>query len=156
MRYCNIAISQKKRKAMQQSTGFSLCMLSDQPLNTKEKIMDIVFIQQLAVSTTIGVYEWEKKIKQKLLFDLEIASDVEVAAATDDINDAIDYAVVSDTITRYVEQNQFELIETVAEAVANIVLTDFAASWVSLTIQKPGAVENALTVGVKITRQKTA
>ncbi|MFT4927732.1 MAG: dihydroneopterin aldolase [Phenylobacterium sp.] len=118
--------------------------------------MDIVFIQQLAVNTTIGVYEWEKKIKQKLLFDLEIASDVGVAAATDNIDDAIDYAVVSDTITRYVEQNQFELIETVAEAVANIILTDFAANWVSLTIQKPGAVENALTVGVKITRQKTA
>lgn len=131
-------------------------MLSDQPSNTKEKFMDIVFIQQLAVNTTIGVYDWEKKIKQKLLFDLEISSNAAHAAINDNIDDTIDYAKVSDAITRYVEQNQFELIETVAEAVANIILNDFSANWVSITLQKPGAVENALTVGVKIIRQKNS
>ena len=125
-------------------------------ITPKKKFMDIVFIQQLAVNTTIGVYEWEKKIKQKLLFDLEIAGDVAHAAASDDIKDTIDYAEVSNAITTYVEQNQFELIETVAEAVANIVLNDFAAKQVSITLQKPGAVANALTVGVKIIRQKNS
>lgn len=119
-------------------------------------MMDIIFIQQLAVSTTIGVYEWEKKIKQKLLFDLEIAADASRAATTDNINDTIDYATVASAITEYVEQHQFELIETVAETVAGIILNDFAATQVTITLQKPGAVENARSVGVKIVRQKSA
>jgi dihydroneopterin aldolase len=116
--------------------------------------MDILFIQQLALSTTIGVYDWEKKIKQKILVDLQMSSDVSHAAASDNINDTIDYANVSDAITRHVEQNTFELIETVAQIVADMVLDDFGAQWVSVTIQKPGAVQNAQSVGVKITRQK--
>lgn len=115
--------------------------------------MDTVFIQQLAVKTTIGVYDWEKKIKQQLLFDLQMSSDITHAAASDNINDTIDYATVASTITKYVEDNQFELIETVAEKVAQIILNDFPVSEVSITLQKPGAVPNAQTVGVKITRQ---
>lgn len=116
--------------------------------------MDIVFIQQLAVKTTIGVYDWEKKIKQQLLFDIEMSCDISNAASSDDIDNTVDYAVVSDTITQYVEQHQFELIETVAEKTAEIILSKFAVTRVAITLQKPGAVKNAQSVGVKIVRQK--
>jgi dihydroneopterin aldolase len=116
--------------------------------------MDTVFIQQLAVKTTIGVYDWEKKIKQQLLIDIQMSSDITGAASSDNIDDTIDYAVVASTITCFIEQNSFELIETVAEKVAAIILNDFAVTQVSLTLQKPGAVQNAQSVGVNITRQK--
>lgn len=116
--------------------------------------MDTVFIQQLAVKTTIGVYDWEKKIKQQLLLDIEMSSDINNAAASDHIDDTIDYAVVASTITQFIESRQFELIETVAQQCADIILNDFAASQVTITLQKPGAVENAQSVGVKITRKK--
>jgi dihydroneopterin aldolase len=118
--------------------------------------MDTVFIQQLAVKTTIGVYDWEKKIKQQLLLDIEMSSNITDAASSDNIDDTIDYASVASTITCFIEQNSFELIETVAEKVAAIILDEFAVSQVSITLEKPGAVENAHTVGVRITRHKTS
>jgi dihydroneopterin aldolase len=116
--------------------------------------MDCIFIRQLAVKTTIGVYEWEKKIKQQLLIDLEMSCDITHAGQSDNLDDTIDYAQVASMITEFVEQNAFELIEKVAEGISAIILTDFAVSTVTITLQKPGAVKNAQTVGVKITRQK--
>ncbi|MCJ8275091.1 MAG: dihydroneopterin aldolase [Psychrosphaera sp.] len=117
--------------------------------------MDTVFIRQLAVSTTIGVYDWEKTIKQQLLIDIDMVSDIKDAAASDNISDTVDYAVVSNTITDYVQGNQFELIETVAQNIADIILNDFPVTQVTITLQKPGAVKNAQSVGVKIMRQKS-
>ena len=130
---------------------------SKQPCQIIENtLMDTVFIQQLAVKTTIGVYDWEKKIKQQLLLDIEMSSNITDAASSDNIDDTIDYASVASTITCFIEQNSFELIETVAEKVAAIILDEFAVSQVSITLEKPGAVENAHTVGVRITRHKTS
>ena len=87
--------------------------------------MDKVFVQGLEVLTTIGVYEWEKGIKQKLRFDLEMAHDNKPAAAKDDIRKALDYATLSQKVTLYAEQHQFELVETMAEQVAQLILTEF-------------------------------
>lgn len=116
---------------------------------------DSVLIQQLSVKTTIGVYEWEKKIKQTLLFDITMLHDTMAAAKSDNINDALDYFEVSKAVTEYVQGNAFELIETVANRVAELILTQFNVSEVAIKLLKPGAVENAASVGVSITRKQT-
>lgn len=117
--------------------------------------MDCIFIKQLAVSTTIGVYDWEKEIKQQLIFDIEMFGDFSRAGSTDALNDTIDYAEVSSRITSFVEQNSFELIEKVAESAAQIILDEFNTDKVTIHLLKPGAVANAQTVGITITRQNT-
>ncbi|WP_199609428.1 dihydroneopterin aldolase [Flocculibacter collagenilyticus] len=114
--------------------------------------MDKVFITQLKTDTTIGVYDWEKKIKQSLYFDIEMLTDTSVAAKNDDIKAAVNYAEVSEKVTKYVESRAFELIETVCEQLAQLILTSFNVQQVTIKVDKPGAVENAQSVGVEITR----
>jgi len=114
--------------------------------------MDTVFIEQLAVKTTIGVYEWEKKIKQKLVLDIKMQHDCEPAAINDDIKLALDYFEVANTVTNYISNGQFELIEKVADDVAKTILIKFLVKEVTVTVRKPGAVSNAAAVGVTITR----
>ena len=115
--------------------------------------MDKVFIRGLEVLTTIGVYEWEKGIRQKLCFDLEMGFDNRPAAATDDINLALDYATLSRKICDHAQGKIVELVETMAEQVAALVLEDERVQWVKVTLTKPGAVPNAAGVGVEILRQ---
>ncbi|RJG40083.1 dihydroneopterin aldolase [Motilimonas pumila] len=114
--------------------------------------MDRVFIHSLEVLCTIGVYEWEKTIKQKLVFDLELAFDNRPAASSDDIHLALDYAVLSQRVCEFANNNTFELIETMAERAAAMILTEFNVAGVELTLSKPGAVPMAANVGVKIVR----
>ncbi|MFM4968748.1 dihydroneopterin aldolase [Aeromonas veronii] len=116
--------------------------------------MDKVFIRGLEVLTTIGVYEWEKGIRQKLRFDLEMGFDNRPAAATDDINLALDYADLSNKICEHVSGKVVELVETMAEQVAMLVLADKRVQWVKVTLTKPGAVPNAAGVGVEILRHR--
>ena len=114
--------------------------------------MDIVFIKSLEVLTTIGVYEWEKEIKQKLVFDLDLGFDNKPAALNDDINKALDYAVLSQKVIEFAQDNHFELIETMAERVAALILDEYKLPWLRVTLSKPGAVAAAATVGVQIER----
>jgi dihydroneopterin aldolase len=114
--------------------------------------MDIVFIEQLSVITTIGVYDWEQTISQKLVFDVEMAWDNRVAAASDDVNDCLSYADVSEAIINHVAGSRFALVERVAEEVATLLLTRFGSPWVRIKLSKPGAVAQALQVGVIIER----
>ncbi len=114
--------------------------------------MDIVFVQQLEISSVIGVYEWEKTIQQKLLIDLELATDIRAAAAADDIRQTLDYAVICQEVTALVQAQPIELIETVAERIAKMLLERFATPAVSVRVCKPGAVPAAATVGVFIRR----
>lgn len=114
--------------------------------------MDIVFIKQLKVETTIGAYEWEKTIKQTLLLDLEMAWDNTAPALQDDLTKALDYATVSQRITDWLGLQKIELIETVAERIAQILLNEFSIKWLRLTVHKPDAVVNAAGVGVTIER----
>lgn len=114
--------------------------------------MDSVFIKGLRVETVIGVYDWEREITQKLLFDLEMATDNRVAAASDDVSDTLDYDRISRRIEEYVSASSFKLIETLAERVAALVLEEFSISRVTLTVHKPGAVDIADDVGVTIER----
>ncbi|MDX1536921.1 dihydroneopterin aldolase [Arsukibacterium sp.] len=114
--------------------------------------MDIVFIKQLQVDTIIGVYDWEKSIQQRLLLDLTLTADQRNAAARDDISLTLDYAVIAEKVTALITAEPIELIETVAEKVAAMLLTEFATSKVEVTVSKPGAVAQAQTVGVHIVR----
>ncbi|MEL4012892.1 bifunctional dihydroneopterin aldolase/7,8-dihydroneopterin epimerase [Dryocola clanedunensis] len=114
--------------------------------------MDIVFIEQLTVITTIGVYDWEQTIDQKLVFDIEMAWDNRAAASSDDVNDCLSYADVSEAVISHVAGGRFALVERVAEEVAQLLLARFNSPWIRLKVSKPGAVAQAANVGVVIER----
>lgn len=114
--------------------------------------MDKVLIRQLKIETVIGVYEWEKKINQSLLLDLDMAWDNRPAAATDDYQYALCYETVSNRLTALITERPIELIETVAEMVATCVMSEFGVTWVKVVVMKPGAVPTAAAVGVEIVR----
>lgn len=114
--------------------------------------MDIVFIEQLTAITTIGVYDWEQTIKQKLVIDIEMAWDNRKAAASDDVNDCLSYADVRDTVLNLLENGRFALVERVAEELAQRLMQQFSTPWVRIKVGKPGAVAQAASVGVIIER----
>lgn len=113
---------------------------------------DRVLIEGLTISTTIGVYDWEKKIKQKLILDLEMAWDNQPAGKSDDISLCLDYFQVSQTISTFIQSSKFELIECVAEQVADLVIIKFGVKWIKVKVSKPGAITNANNVAVLIER----
>ncbi|AQP36917.1 bifunctional dihydroneopterin aldolase/7,8-dihydroneopterin epimerase [Vibrio anguillarum] len=114
--------------------------------------MDKVFIEQLTVITTIGVYDWEQEIKQKLVLDIEMAHDNQPAGKSDDVSDALDYAQVSQAVIAHIENGRFLLVERVAEEVAELLMQRFSVPWVKIRLAKPGAVAQASSVGVIIER----
>lgn len=114
--------------------------------------MDIVFIEQLTVYTTIGVYEWEQGIQQKLVLDVEMAWDNQQAARSDDVRDCLSYADVAEVILGHLNGQRFALVERVAEEIADLLLTHFQTPGVRIKVAKPGAVAQAAQVGVRIER----
>jgi dihydroneopterin aldolase len=116
------------------------------------KAMDIVYIRALRIDAVIGIYEWERHTRQMLVFDLEMGADIARAAATDRIEDTLDYKAVAKRLIRFVEASEFGLVETLAERCAQIVREEFGVPWVRLTINKAGAVRGADAVGVVIER----
>lgn len=115
-------------------------------------MQDIVFIESLRVQTVIGVFDWEREIRQTVSLDLEMAFDIRKAAASDDIADTLDYKAVSKRLIRFVEDSEFQLVESLAERCATIVLEEFPVSWLRLKLSKPGAVRGSSAVGVVIER----
>jgi len=114
--------------------------------------MDIVFIADLRIETIIGIYDWERVTPQTVRLDLEMGWDNRAPAAGDDIAKALDYKSVSHRIVDYIRESQFLLVETMAEKVAEIVMTEFGSPWVRVRVAKPGAVRGAAEVGVEIER----
>ncbi|MEI6897612.1 MAG: dihydroneopterin aldolase [Psychromonas sp.] len=114
--------------------------------------MDIVFIKQLEVITTIGVYDWEKSLQQKLYFDLEMAFDNRLGALNDDINLTLNYFSIAEAVNLFAQNNHFELIETMAERVATLIMEQFSVPWLKLTLHKPGALPKVASLGVQIER----
>lgn len=114
--------------------------------------MDIVYISKLRADTVIGVYDWERRVRQTVVLDLELASDNRRAAASDGIEDALDYAAISARLLSFIEASEFQLIEALAERVATLLLEEFAVPWLRLRLAKPGAVGAAREVGVLIER----
>lgn len=114
--------------------------------------MDTIFLRELEVNATIGIFEWEKRIKQKVRIDLEMATNIAKAAASDSIEDTLDYKAISKRIIQFVEDSSYELIETLIEKISEILLKEFNIPWVRLTISKPGAVRGSRDVGITIER----
>ena len=114
--------------------------------------MDIVFIHDLQVETVIGIYDWERKIRQIISLDIEMATDIGKAAKSDDIDDTLSYKTVAKRLTDFIEQSEFELVEALAEKICAIILEEFPVPWVKLTLHKPGAVRGSKSVGVIIER----
>ena len=114
--------------------------------------MDTIFIRDLRIDTVIGIYDWERAIRQTLSFDLEMATDIARAAASDSIDDTLNYKAVAKRIIAFVEASEFQLVETLAERVAELVREEFAVPWLRLTLNKGGAVRGARGVGVVIER----
>ena len=119
--------------------------------------MDIVFIRDLQIETVIGIYDWERKVRQIVSLDIDMASDIKKAADSDNIDDTLSYKTVAKRLIAFVEQSDFELVEALAEKICEIILEEFNVPWVRLTLNKPGAVRGSKSVGVMIERgQKPA
>ena len=115
--------------------------------------MDIIYLKELNIDTVIGIYDWERKIKQTVCFDIEMATDIRKAAASDHIDDTLDYKSVAKRLIQFVGESQFQLVETLAEKVAEIVISEFNVPWVKVTLNKKGAVRHAAGVGIIIERR---
>ena len=114
--------------------------------------MDIIYLNDLTIETVIGVFEWERRIKQTVRIDLEMATDIRKAAASDHLDDTLDYKAVAKRLIAFVSESEFQLVETLTERVAEIVRDEFAVPWVRVRVNKKGAVRHAGDVGVVITR----
>ncbi len=118
--------------------------------------MDLVLIEGLEVRTVIGIYDWEREIRQTVRLDLEMAWDISKAGKTDNIEDTLDYKAVSKRLIGFVEASEFGLIESLAEHCAKIVLEEFKVPWLRLKMSKPGAVRGSENVAVVIERGNQA
>ncbi len=114
--------------------------------------MDIIFISDLRIETIIGIYDWERVVRQTVSLDLEMAADIRKAAATDSIDDTLNYKAVAKRLIDFVGTSEFQLVETLAESIAAIVLDEFNVPWLRLKLRKPGAVRGSRDVGVMIER----
>ncbi len=114
--------------------------------------MDLVLIEGLEVRTVIGIYDWEREIRQTVRLDLEMAWDISQAGRTDNIEDTLDYKAVSKSLIDFVEKAEFGLIEALAESCAAIVMDEFKVPWLRLKMSKPGAVRGSENVAVLIER----
>ena len=115
--------------------------------------MDTIFLNDLRVETVIGIFDWERKVRQTVSIDLEMAADIRRAAATDAIEDTLNYKAVAKRLIGFVEAADFGLVETLAERIAEIVVTEFDVPRVKVTLHKPGAVRGSKDVGVIIERE---
>jgi dihydroneopterin aldolase len=116
---------------------------------------DTIFLRGLEVECIIGFIEWERRIKQRLVIDLELHIDCARTAATDDVGDTLDYSQVAARVTAFVGSSSTMLVETLAHRTAMLILAEFRLEWVRLSINKPGAVRGARDVGVSIERHRT-
>ncbi len=118
--------------------------------------MDIIYLHNLQIETVVGIFEWERRVKQTVSFDLDMAADVRRAAASDDIEDTLDYKKVAKRVIEFVGHSEFHLVETLAECVAELVLKEFNVRWLRLRLNKQGAIRGARDVGVIIERAREA
>jgi len=113
---------------------------------------DIIYIKALKVRALIGIYGWERQVPQAIVLDIEMATDIAKAAASDKIEDTLNYKAVAKRVIHFVEQSQFELVETLAEHIAKLIVDEFNVSWLRLRLNKKGALRGAQDVGLIIER----
>ncbi|MGI9247401.1 MAG: dihydroneopterin aldolase [Woeseiaceae bacterium] len=114
--------------------------------------MDRIFLNELKVDTVIGIWEWERKIRQTVVIDLEMSADIAKAASTDSVEDTLNYKSVAKRIQGFVADSSFQLVETLAEQIAVIIRDEFDVEWVKVRVNKPGAIRGSRDVGVVIER----
>ena len=114
--------------------------------------MDKIFLHELKVETIIGIWEWERKIRQTVVIDLEMSADIAKAAATDDVADTLNYKSVAKRVQGFVADSRFQLVETLAEKIAEIIREEFGVAWVRVKVHKPGAIRGSRDVGIEIER----
>jgi dihydroneopterin aldolase len=114
--------------------------------------MDKIFLSELKVDTIIGIWEWERRIRQTVVIDLEMSADIAKAAATDEVADTLNYKSVAKRIQELVAESSFQLVETMAERIAAIIRDEFDVAWVKVRVNKPGAIRGSKAVGVIIER----
>jgi len=123
-----------------------------QALESEQQLVDIIYISDLRIETVIGIYDWERKIKQTVVLDIEMAGDCRKAAVNDKVEDTLNYKSVAKRLIAFVGDSEFQLVETLAERCAEIVMEEFSVPWVKLRINKRGALRGARDVGVIIER----
>jgi dihydroneopterin aldolase len=114
--------------------------------------MDIVFLRDLRIDTTIGIYDWERLTRQTIVLDIEMGADISRAAKTDQIDDTLNYKAVAKRLIDFVGSSEFQLVETLAEECCQLIMREFSVPWVRLTLNKKGAVRGADAVGIIIER----
>jgi dihydroneopterin aldolase len=114
--------------------------------------MDIIYLSDLRIEAIIGINEWEQRIRQTVNIDLEMAADIRKAAASDSIEDTLNYKAVAKRVIAFVEGSRYKLVETLAEGIAALLLDEFEVPWVKVVLNKPGAVRGSKGVGVVIER----
>ena len=114
--------------------------------------MDIIYLRDLRIETVIGIFDWERATRQTVSIDLEMGADIRKAADTDSIDDTLDYKAVAKRIIDFVGASEFQLVETLSERIAEIVIGEFDVPWVRLRLSKPGAIRGAQDVGIVIER----
>lgn len=114
--------------------------------------MDIIFLHDLRIEAVIGIWEWERKIRQTVSIDLEMSADIAKAAASDSVDDTLNYKAVAKRLQEFVGESGFQLVETLAERIAGIVREEFGVAWVRVRVNKPGAIRGARDVGIIIER----
>ena len=115
---------------------------------------DRIYLRDLRTETIIGIYDWERKIRQTVSFDFEFPGDIRRAAKSDRIEDTLNYKSVAKRVLAFVETSEYHLVETLAEEVARLILREFSVEWVKVTLNKPGAVRGSRDVGVVIERSR--
>lgn len=114
--------------------------------------MDIIFLHELKVDTVIGIWDWERKIRQTVVIDLDMSADIRKAAASDRVDDTLNYKQVAKRVQQFVSDSSFQLVETLAEKIAAIILDEFDVAWVRVKVNKPGAIRGSRDVGILIER----
>jgi len=115
--------------------------------------MDKIFLNALSVDCIVGIWEWERRVKQRVVIDLELATDIRAAAASDRIEDTIDYKKVSKRLLAFVGDSNFQLVETLTEKIAELIITEFGVTWVKVRLNKQGALRGSRDVGILIERR---
>ena len=116
--------------------------------------MDKIFIHALKTEAIIGIFDWERQVKQTILVDLEFSANIRKAALSDSIDDTLNYKKVAKRVLSFIEASQFHLVETMADSIAMLLLEDFGLEWVKVALSKPGAIRNSRDVGILIERNR--
>jgi 7,8-dihydroneopterin aldolase/epimerase/oxygenase len=115
---------------------------------------DRIFLHGLTAECIIGFIDWERRVKQTVVLDIELPVDCRRAAASDEVADTLDYKKVAKRVLAFIEASEFKLVETLANRVALLILEEFAVAWVRIALNKPGAIRSSRDVGVVIERAR--